>query len=564
MSYLVLARKWRPRRFSELVGQEHVVRALTNALASGRVHHAFLFTGTRGIGKTTIARIFAKSLNCVHGTGAEPCGVCEICTAVDEGRFVDLLEIDAASNTGVDDVRELIENAQYLPTRGRFKVYLIDEVHMLSKNAFNALLKTLEEPPEHVKFLLATTDPQKLPVTVLSRCLQFNLQRLSQAQIVDQMQHILSVEGVPAEAPAIELLAQAADGSLRDGLSLLDQALAFGNGQVLEADIRSMLGSVDRSRIAGLLDALVAGDGAALMQEAEAIATFSPDFAAVLDALALALHRIQLVQLVPTAEAGLEGVDVAALAATLDPQTVQVWYQMALLGGRDLELAPNPQVGFEMSLLRMLAFTVETGEPPSPTTSPRTGSSVSAKPAPAKPTPKVRSVPVSTRAVADQDNAPEPVVSRQESAQGPATVAASAASMSPLTISDNESWLEALQRADLSGPARELAANLRFVAAVDEAIQVFLPPSHAYLRSPPMVKALDSALAAAVSRPVKLAFVSAANETRLETLADRSRREAQAREQAARDDFARDPVVRALVNEGASIRTESIRPRDPS
>ncbi|WP_034210516.1 DNA polymerase III subunit gamma/tau, partial [Arenimonas metalli] len=356
MSYLVLARKWRPRRFSELVGQEHVVRALSNALETGKVHHAFLFTGTRGVGKTTIARIFAKSLNCERGTSAEPCGECAACRDIDAGRYVDLLEIDAASNTGVDDVRELIDNAQYMPSRGKTKVYLIDEVHMLSKSAFNALLKTLEEPPEHVKFLLATTDPQKLPVTVLSRCLQFNLRRLDEAQIGGQITRILAAEGIPAEAGAIALLARAADGSLRDGLSLLDQAIAYTGGQLGEEAVNAMLGTVDRAQVGALLEALAGADGAALMARIEELAAYSPDFGHVLEDLATALHQIQLQQLVPGAAAPEGRVDVAGLAARLSPELVQLWYQMAVTGRRDLGLAPSPRTGFEMSLLRMLAF----------------------------------------------------------------------------------------------------------------------------------------------------------------------------------------------------------------
>ncbi len=356
MSYLVLARKWRPKRFAELVGQEHVVRALTNALDAGRVHHAFLFTGTRGVGKTTIARIFAKSLNCERGQGAEPCGECPVCLDVDAGRFVDLLEIDAASNTGVDDVRELIENAQYLPARGRVKVYLIDEVHMLSRNAFNALLKTLEEPPPHVKFLLATTDPQKLPVTVLSRCLQFNLKRLEEPQIRGQMERILVAEGLPSEPGALALLAKGADGSLRDGLSLLDQAIAYTAGRLDEAGVRTMLGSVDQARVGELLAALAAGDGAALMAEVEVLAGFSPDWGAVLEAIAGALHGAQLLQLVPGAQpAGLPA-QVEGVAGAVSPELVQLWYQMATQGRRDLPWAPTPRSGFEMALLRMLAF----------------------------------------------------------------------------------------------------------------------------------------------------------------------------------------------------------------
>ena len=359
MSYQVLARKWRPRKFAELVGQEHVVRALTNALDTGRMHHAYLFTGTRGVGKTTIARIFAKSLNCERGQSADPCGECSVCTAVDEGRFVDLLEIDAASNTGVDDVRELIENAQYAPSRGRFKVYLVDEVHMLSKSAFNALLKTLEEPPPHVKFLLATTDPQKLPVTVLSRCLKFNLKRLLPEQIIGQMRHILAAENLDYEDAAIGELARAADGSLRDGLSLLDQAIAYGGGALHGDEVRTMLGSVARGQVLGVLDALADGDGERLLAECAQIASYSPDFGSVLDDLASVLHRVQLIQLIPgyrVEEGSDDNQALPALAARMSPEDVQLYYQIATAGRRDLALAPDARTGFEMALLRMLAF----------------------------------------------------------------------------------------------------------------------------------------------------------------------------------------------------------------
>jgi DNA polymerase-3 subunit gamma/tau len=358
MSYQVLARKWRPRSFGDMVGQAHVVRALGNALDQDRLHHAYLFTGTRGVGKTTLARILAKALNCDGGVSSNPCCQCPSCREIDEGRFVDLLEVDAASRTRVDQTRELLDNVPFAPVKGRFKVYLIDEVHMFSTSSFNALLKTLEEPPPHVKFLLATTDPQKVPVTVLSRCLQFNLKRLVPEEIATQLAHILTVEGVPFEEPALALLARAADGSMRDGLSLLDQAIAFGGGRVGTEDIRAMLGTVGRDMSLNLLQALARMDAAALLQEVGRIHELTPDFGGLLQELLGFLHRIALFQQVPAtlARDDPEREILEALARELTPEDVQLYYQIALMGQADLPLAPDPRTGMEMVLLRMLAF----------------------------------------------------------------------------------------------------------------------------------------------------------------------------------------------------------------
>ncbi|MCC8484420.1 DNA polymerase III subunit gamma/tau [Xanthomonas campestris pv. raphani] len=497
MSYLVLARKWRPKRFAELVGQEHVVRALSNALDSGRVHHAFLFTGTRGVGKTTIARIFAKSLNCETGTSADPCGTCPACLDIDAGRYIDLLEIDAASNTGVDDVREVIENAQYMPSRGKFKVYLIDEVHMLSKAAFNALLKTLEEPPEHVKFLLATTDPQKLPVTVLSRCLQFNLKRLDEDQIQGQMTRILAAEEIESDPSAIVQLSKAADGSLRDGLSLLDQAIAYAGGALREDVVRTMLGTVDRTQVGAMLQALSDGDGAQLLKVVAALAEFSPDWSGVLEALAEALHRIQVQQLVPSVAFVGDGIDPTGFAAQLRPEVVQLWYQMALNGRRDLYLAPSPRAGFEMAVLRMLAFRPAAAVPAGSGDDGRgasagsntrgTATGVQAAPAAAAPAPAA----TSDKAA---DVSPAPVVSAPPVAAAPSPVvvlptpaAEPAPSAPPARTDDTPPW------AVDDAPVRAQAAPQGATAEVPAAVPLMAPEA---AMAPPATVADDAAPAA--------------------------------------------------------------------
>ncbi|MBX3703005.1 MAG: DNA polymerase III subunit gamma/tau [Steroidobacteraceae bacterium] len=519
MSYLALARKWRPRSFGELVGQEHVRQALVNALDSGRIHHAFLFTGTRGVGKTTIARILAKSLNCERGVSSTPCGECGACREIDEGRFVDLIEVDAASRTKVDDTRELLENVQYLPTRGRCKVYLIDEVHMLSSHSFNALLKTLEEPPPHVKFLLATTDPQKLPVTVLSRCLQFNLKRLPAALIAGRLRHILEAEGVAAEPEGIQLLARAADGSLRDALSLLDQMLAFGAGRVTEADARAMLGTVARQDVARLAGRLAAGDARGLMEAVADIDQFAPDYADLLDALAALLQQVALRQAVPDLpdaeryDAGL----VAELASQMSPEDLQLCYQIAILARRDLELAPDPRSGTEMSLLRMLAFRPA-------------GAAGGARAAGSAPT-------------------------AQAGASG-ATIAAPQAP--PPAAAAAGDWPELLARLDLQGAARQLAGNCQLMERDGSRFRFQLDPRaqslHTRQQEERLAAALGKFLGAAVSVEIE---VGGTDDTP-------ARREEQARDERleqARAAIERDPNVRALRDRfGAVVQPDSVKP----
>ncbi len=369
MSYQVLARKWRPKTFREMVGQTHVLKALINALDHDRLHHAYLFTGTRGVGKTTIARILAKSLNCETGVSSEPCGTCGACIEINEGRFIDLIEVDAASRTKVEDTRELLENVQYAPTRGRYKVYLIDEVHMLSGHSFNALLKTLEEPPPHVKFLLATTDPQKLPITILSRCLQFSLKAMTPDKIVGHLQHVLAEEMVAFEDPALWAIGRAADGSMRDALSLTDQAIAFGNGKVIEGDVQAMLGSIDRAYTFQLLEAIVSGDAPGLLNVVNTLAEQSPDYSGVLADLIGGLHRVAVAQVAPDAVDNSDGdrEKIISMASKIAAEDVQLYYQTALIGRKDLPLAPDPRSGFEMVLLRMMLFRPEGILPPSNT-----------------------------------------------------------------------------------------------------------------------------------------------------------------------------------------------------
>jgi DNA polymerase III subunit gamma/tau len=538
MSYTALARKWRPKKFSELIGQEHVRRALVNALDTGRLHHAFLFTGTRGVGKTTIARILAKCLNCETGVTAEPCGVCAACREIDAGRFVDLIEVDAASRTKVDDTRELLDNVQYTPARGRYKVYLVDEVHMLSAHSFNALLKTLEEPPPHVKFLLATTDPQKLPMTVLSRCLQFNLKRLPAAEIASHMRHILEQEGVAYEPAGLKLVAQAADGSMRDALSLLDQLIAFGGGRAGESEARAMLGTVARDhvvRIAELLATLSPGE---LLKGVQALEQFAPDYAQLLDELAGLLVRVGLRQTIED----YEGDEVFApevierLARALTPEDVQLFYQTAITGKRDLPLAPDPRTGFEMTLLRMVAF-----RPAGAPSGARAARPVDpARSSAAPPAGPAGAVPA----------AAEPGETASAAAPGSGETALAAAP---------GSWAAIINVLELSGAARQLASHCALISRQGALVRLALDPHNQQLRTPAQEEKLTQALSRHFGGPVRLEFQSTVAGG--ETPALLAQRASQQELTAARRAFEADPGVQGLRERfGATVLPDTVRP----
>ncbi len=455
MSYQVLARKWRPANFKQMVGQEHVLQALVNALDSNRLHHAYLFTGTRGVGKTTIARIFAKSLNCEQGVSSEPCGSCASCVEIDEGRSVDLIEIDAASRTGVDDMRELLDNVQYAPTRSRFKIYLIDEVHMLSKHSFNALLKTLEEPPPHVKFLLATTDPQKVPVTVLSRCLQFNLKRMSRTQILSQLQFLTEQEKVAAEPSALTLLASAADGSMRDALSLLDQAIGYGGGSVQQGAVESMLGSISRDYLARLLDALSDQQASPLLHEARLVIEHNPDYQRVCAELIALLQQVALYQHDPLLVNEDEFAEelLQKYSSCWSAEEIQLYYQILLQGRQDLLICPDAASGFEMLMLRLLAFTPETGTERENVESPEVKKKPAAKPEPVA-TLSDRDEPATVTRAEDQP-------ARKSDVQLNAKTDTDVAADLPLD------WHELAYASGLSGLAQEIVANSQFKSFQD-------------------------------------------------------------------------------------------------
>ena len=544
MSYQVLARKWRPRNFSELVGQSHVVKVLGNGLAEGRVHHAFLFTGTRGVGKTTIARILAKSLNCAEGVTAEPCGQCENCVAIDEGRFVDLLEIDAASRTKVDDTREILDNVQYAPTHGRYKVYLIDEVHMLSRHSFNALLKTLEEPPEHVKFVLATTDPQQIPVTILSRCLQFNLRRLSTDEIGGQIRKILADEGIETDDAAVDLLSRAADGSMRDGLSLLDQALAGGQ-RLEEAEVREMLGSVEQRHVHAIVQALVEGDAAAAIAAVGEVFAQARDLGQLLADLAETLHRIALIQQLRDYrdDSRADWNELVDLAGRLDPEDIQLYYQIAVTGRRDLALAPSGRSGCEMTVLRMFAFRPASA----------VGSKTSGRGQAASATPGVVSAGASSASEAmAQDSLPVSsdagmvVAETQQEASG--------------QLLTPENWPQVLARLSLSDSFRTVA-GLMVVQRIDGPQIVFTAAADDLIMMTERFRsALEQSLSQWKGEAVRVT-IQPSDSDDLATPAELERNAAERSQAEAEAAIENDPVVRRLVERfDAEIVRESIRP----
>jgi DNA polymerase-3 subunit gamma/tau len=514
----VLARKWRPRSFTELVGQEHVVRALSNALEQQRLHHAYLFTGTRGVGKTTLARILAKALNCETGVTAAPCGKCTACTEIDAGRFVDLIELDAASNTQVDNMRELLENALYAPTSGRYKVYIIDEVHMLSRSAFNAMLKTLEEPPGHVKFILATTDPQKIPVTVLSRCLQFSLKQIPPQQIRDRLTEVLAAEMVPADAGSVALIARAAEGSLRDALSLLDQAIAHGGGKLDESSTRDMLGAVDRTYLYTILRALAAQDGPALVAAATQMAERSLSFESALQELASLLHRLALAQVVPQTIAD-DDPDAAAireLAQAFAAEDLQLNYQIAAQGRAEIGLAPDEHAGFMMTLLRMLAFApAEVG---------------------------AATLPVSPSRVA------APVTAAHRVAEPAAAVAAPSA------------WAELVGRLGLSAMANQLALRCEMTKRTEEVIELRISAADERLFDKPYRDKLSAALRKVLGAQLKVVF--SAGEVAGVSPKAITDRKAEQRQAAAVAEIREDPFVRELIEDfDGSLEENSIKPK---
>ena len=485
MAYQVLARKWRPKTFQEVVGQKHVLKALIHALDSNRLHHAYLFSGTRGVGKTTLGRIFAKSLNCERGVSANPCGQCSSCTEIDEGRFVDLLEVDAASRTKVDETRELLENVQYAPTRGRYKVYLIDEVHMLTTHSFNALLKTLEEPPPHVKFVLATTDPQKLPITILSRCLKFNLKAISADNISEHMRYILQQEKIDAESSALKLIARSATGSMRDALSLLDQAIAHGNGSVSDESVREMLGTIERKEIFRILKALVSNEPKNLLEEAQRLAADGVIFSSVLSELVSVLHMMAIAQVAPDVlEDSSE--EIISLASQMDAEDIQLYYQIALMGQKDLLLAPDPRAGFEMTLLRMYAFKPDDS---SATEQYIKVSQPKTTVAPAVPKGKPELTKLRSSMVTNERQPKQHSVSTAPANQGV------------------QPWEAVVNQLPISGIVKQLAANSVFIGKENGVVSLKLNPVNTHLAGESIMNRLQQALSQHYQEEIKIRIV---------------------------------------------------------
>ena len=545
MSYQVLARKWRPRNFSSLVGQEHVVRALTHALTERRLHHAYLFTGTRGVGKTTLARILSKSLNCETGVTATPCGTCSSCQEIDAGRFVDMLEVDAATNTRVDEMRQLLENAVYAPTRGRYKIYVIDEVHMLSTSAFNAMLKTLEEPPEHVKFILATTDPQKIPVTVLSRCLQFNLKQMSVPAITEHLAHILSVEDVPFDQPAIALVARAASGSMRDALSLLDQAIAHGAGRLEEGLVREMLGTVDSGYLFGILESLLQGNADEMLRLASDLAIRSISFAAALQELSALLTRLQVVQLVPSHldEDDPDANRLHTLAASLSPEFVQLAYQICNQGRQEIGLAPDEYSGFVMTLLRLHAFR------------PLKLNDVINRFSAQQPANKAALVKKETTELPPLR--PSAAVEVKTEVSHKAQPHAEKASQA--LAEDPGSWHQIVTALPLTGFARELAQNCELRRLDGQLCLLRLAPQMAHLQMKPAVDKFQAAISEYLGQPVSLRIELATPEQ--ETPALTSGRQRQELVERATEAIRDDPFVRTAIDIlDATVISSSIKP----
>lgn len=514
MSYQVLARKWRPRSFKDMVGQEHILRMLANALEQKRIHHAYLFTGTRGVGKTTLARILSKALNCESGITSSPCGQCHACTSIDAGQFLDLFEVDAASRTKVEDTRELLDNVLYPPTQGRYKIYLIDEVHMLSNHSFNALLKTLEEPPEHVKFLLATTDPKRLPITILSRCLQFHLKRITPEQIAKHLQHISETEKIESEPAALDKLAKAADGSMRDALSLLDQAIAYGHGTVSKNEVYAMLGSMSEDNLLPLLDALAATDGKQLFEIMAKLAEAAPDFQQLLDELISILHKIAIAQVVPETLA--DDSPYAYLVKQLSAEDVQLYYQIALLGRRDLQISPTPQQGFEMTLLRMLAFA-----PVSAGTVKKTVIETAKNSAPPPPAP------------------PPEKIEKQEK------IEKSAVPAPEKEVMQLSEWREILPKLELSGMSYALAANCTLSQLTDQKAILALSINHQPMLNPKLKERIEEAICRYLKRPVVLEIKITSDN--LVTPMKQEKSEHEQKVNAAKESILQNPAVKKLL-----------------